>query len=133
MTEKLFFYLLFESLSSFKVKKQFYAGDYLVLTNQSNVRYILETLDPQAKDAFFVWNFFDSFMQRKEYFSGYVFEDYAAQFLRENPAFQKEFEEKKDADTSFANSASKQLMFIYENSPLAEGTNNVYPIGRILN
>jgi len=120
-------------VKSSKVKKQFYAGDYLVLTNQSNVRYILETLDPQAKDAFFVWNFFDSFMQRKEYFSGYVFEDYAAQFLRENPAFQKEFEEKKDADTSFANSASKQLMFIYENSPLAEGTNNVYPIGRILN
>ena len=120
-------------VNSSKVKKQFYAGDYLVLTNQSNVRYIIETLEPQAKDAFFVWNFFDSFMQRKEYFSGYVFEDYAAQFLRENPAFQKEFEEKKDADTSFDNSASKQLMFIYDKSPLAEGTNNVYPIGRILN
>jgi len=120
-------------LETFKNKKQFYAGDYLVITNQPQVRYIIETLEPQAKDAFFAWNFFDSFMQRKEYFSGYIFEDLALEILQENEVLRLQFEQKKLEDTAFANSAQNQLFYIYENSYLAEGTNNVYPIGRIFN
>ncbi len=38
----------------------FRQGDYLISTNQSAIRYLLETLEPQAPDSFFNWNFFQT-------------------------------------------------------------------------
>jgi hypothetical protein len=52
---------------------KFYAGDYVVYTNQPINRYIVETLEPQGIDSFFAWNFFDSVLGEKEYFYYYVF------------------------------------------------------------
>ncbi len=49
-----------------------YKGDYIVNTQQEEVRYILETLEPTAPDSFFNWNFFDTILQQKEGFSPYV-------------------------------------------------------------
>ena len=37
----------------------FRAGDYLIHTNQTALRYLLETLEPQGPDSFFNWNFFE--------------------------------------------------------------------------
>ena len=54
-------------------KVKFYAGDYVVYTNQAINRYIVETLEPQAVDSFFTWGFFDSMLSQKEHFSNYVF------------------------------------------------------------
>ncbi len=44
-------------------------GDYVVFVNQAANKYIIETLEPQAPDSFFAWNFFDSILMQKEHFS----------------------------------------------------------------
>lgn len=110
---------------------QFYKGDYLVYMDQAANRYVVETLEPQAPDSFFNWNFFDSILSRKEYFSAYVFEDEAAQILRDNPELRAAFEEAKASDEQLRSSAQAQLSWIHSNSDYAEKTHMRYPIGRL--
>ena len=121
--------------SKVEVKKvsqrvKYYAGDYWIDLNQKQNRYIVETLEPQAPDSYFAWNFFDGILQRKEYFSPYVFEDTAIKILESNPNIKAELEARKATDEAFANSAYAQLFFIYERSEWSEKTFNRYPIGR---
>jgi len=113
------------------VKIQGYAGDVVVLTNQATNRYIMETLEPQGSDSFFVWNFFDSILDQKEHFSGYVFEEVAADLLRKDTKLQQQLAERKASDKAFAESASAQLEFIYRYSPYYERTHTRYPIFRL--
>ncbi|WP_375563277.1 M14 family zinc carboxypeptidase [Bernardetia sp. OM2101] len=103
----------------------------LVKMNQAANRYIMEMLEPQGKDSFFAWNFFDGILQQKEHFSPYVFEDIAAQMLEENPALRKELEDKKASDKEFAESAYLQLEFIYQHSIHHEKTYLRYPVFRV--
>lgn len=107
-------------------------GDYIVYVNQEENRYIVETLEPQAPDAFFSWNFFDGILMQKEYFSPYVFEDLAAKYLREDQELKAKFEQRKKEDQAFAKSAYDQLAFIYKNSRHYEPTHRIYPVGRII-
>ena len=109
----------------------YHKGDYVVFTNQSVNRYIVETLEPQAPDSYFAWNFFDGILMQKEYFSSYVFEDLAAAFLEDHPAVRVALEQKKAEDEDFAKSARAQLNFVYEHSPYYEKTHRVYPVGRL--
>ena len=116
-----------------EVKKMlFHKGDYLVFTNQRTNRYLIETLEPNAPDAWFAWNFFDGILMQKEYFSPYVFEDLAADYLKEHPELRKKLEKKKKEDAKFAASAYKQLEFVYLNSPWHEPTYKLYPVGRLM-
>ena len=122
--------------SAVNVKKQnlpiqYYADDYVVYVNQSANRYIVETLEPQATDSFFNWNFFDSTLARKEHFSAYIFEDTASDLLKENVSLKQKLIDKKTKDTTFAKSAAAQLNFIYQNSAYSEPTFMRYPIGRL--
>lgn len=110
---------------------QFYKGDYVVFMNQQANRYIIETLEPQAPDSFFNWNFFDSILSRKEYFSAYVFEDEAAQMLRDNPELRAALEKAKAEDEQLRNNAQAQLNWIHSRSDYAEKTYMRYPIGRL--
>ena len=110
---------------------QFYAGDYVVYTNQAQNRYLIETLEPQAIDSFFNWNFFDSILGQKEGYSAYVFEDTAAQLLKNNPALKQKLEDEKLKNPEFAKNGSAQLDFVYKNSDYYEKTANRYPIGRL--
>lgn len=110
----------------------YHKGDYVVFVNQATNRYIVETLEPQAPDSYFAWNFFDGILMQKEYFSAYVFEDLAADFLKDHPEVKAALEEKKAADEKFAQSARAQLNFVYEQSPYYERTHRVYPVGRML-
>ena len=111
---------------------KFRKGDYLVSTKQEGVKYLLETLEPEATDSFFNWNFFDSILGQKEYFSDYVFEDTAAELLKKNPQLKSEFEKKKAADKKFAEDGNAQLDWVYKNSEYYEGSVGLYPIYRIL-
>jgi hypothetical protein len=112
---------------------QFLKGDYLVATDDKSVKYLLETLEPQAVDSFFNWNFVDTILQQKEYFSAYVFEDLAKEYLDKNPDIKKEFENKKQTDSNFKNNANAQLDWIYKHSPHYEKAHLQYPVYRILN
>ena len=119
-------------LNTLAMKVKFYAGDYVVYTNQPLNRYIVETLEPQGVDSFFAWNFFDSVLGEKEYFSDYVFEDIAADLLKKDPDLKKKLDDEKLKDPKLAGSASAQLNFVYRNSPYFEKTYLRYPIGRLL-
>jgi len=65
----------------------------------------VETLEPTAPDAFFAWNFFDGILSQKEYYSDYVFEDVAADLLRNDAALRKVF---LAALTGYASSEDQQ-------------------------
>ncbi|WP_428327514.1 M14 family zinc carboxypeptidase [Mucilaginibacter sp.] len=119
-------------LNPVDMKVKFYEGDYVVYTNQALNRYIVETLEPQGVDSFFAWNFFDSVLGEKEYFSNYVFEDIAADLLKKTPELRKKLEDEKLKDHKLANSANAQLNFVYRNSIYFEKTYLRYPVGRIL-
>jgi len=107
-------------------------GDYWIDTQQTGVRYLLETLEPEAVDSFFNWNYFDTLLQQKEGFSAYVWEDLAYSFLENNPEIKIEFNEKKKRDESFANNWYAQLDWIHKKSPYYEKAHLRYPIVRVL-
>ncbi len=119
-------------LNPVDTRVKFYAGDYVVYTNQSINRYIVETLEPQGVDSFFAWNFFDSMLGEKEYFSDYVFEDIAANLLKKDLELKKKLDDAKSKDPKLAGSAQAQLFFVYRNSPYFEKTFMRYPVGRLL-
>ena len=109
----------------------FKEGDLYISTNQNGIRYLLETLEAEATDSFFNWNFFDTILQQKEGYSGYVFEDLAEKFLAENPLVKKAFEEKLKTDKKFVESPRMQLNFIYKNSPYYEKAHLRLPIFKV--
>lgn len=109
---------------------QYYKGDYLIPTNQKAIRYIMETLEPQAHDSFFNWNFFDSVLGQKEYYSAYIFEEEAYKMLQENPILKADFEQKKKEDEKFKSSPRSQLDWIYKQSDYYEKTHMRYPVTR---
>ncbi|WP_406824561.1 M14 family metallopeptidase [Pedobacter sp. KACC 23697] len=111
---------------------QYYAGDYVVYVNQPSNRYIVETLEPQATDSYFNWNFFDSILDMKEHYSAYVFEDTAAELLKNNPDLKNKLEARKSADPEFAKNGAAQLDFVYKNSDYYEKTHNRYPVARLV-
>lgn len=115
-----------------KQKLKYYAGDVVVYVNQSGNRYIVETLEPQATDSFFNWNFFDSILDMKEHYSAYVFEDTANALLKSNPSLRAKLEEKQAIDTAFSKNANAQLDFVYKNSDYYEKTHNRYPVARLM-
>jgi hypothetical protein len=113
-------------------KTAFSKGDYVFPTEQKAVKYLLETLEPEAVDSFFNWNFFDTILQQKEGYSGYVFEDLAAQILKDNPNLKAELVSKVNNDLIFANNSEAQLDWVYEHSKYYEKSHLQYPVYRIL-
>ncbi|WP_264551352.1 M14 family metallopeptidase [Flavobacterium sp. N2038] len=114
------------------VKIAFAKGDYLVPTNQKGVKYILEAFEPEGVDSFFNWNFFDAILQQKEHYSEYIFEDTAANLLKENPTLKAELETKKQNDREFAKNSEAQLDWIYKHSVYYEKAHMQYPVYRLL-
>lgn len=110
----------------------FRKGDWYIPMNQTANRFLIEVLEPESVDSYFAWNFFDGILQQKEGFSPYVFEDIAAEYLKNHPEIRKELEEKQKADPEFAKDAYAQLNFVYEHSPWIEPEFMQYPVYRIL-
>jgi hypothetical protein len=92
----------------------------------------LATLEPEAIDSFFNWNFFDTMLQQKEGYSDYVFEDTAAQILKDNPKLKAELEQKIMDDLPFAKSPEAQLDWVYKHSFYYEKAHLQYPVYRVL-
>ncbi|MFY9242806.1 MAG: M14 family metallopeptidase [Polaribacter sp.] len=122
-------YLHYNTIISRSTKNiNFKKGDVYISTNQNGVRYLLETLEAEATDSFFNWNFFDTILQEKEGYSAYVFEDIAEKLLVENPSLKVTFDEKLKTDDDFNKNPRMQLDFIYENSPHYEKAHLRLPI-----
>lgn len=95
-------------------------GDILIACNQDKANFIHAVLQPLAEDSYLTWNFFDSYLQQKEYFSAYVFKDQIAEILEAQPKLKEVYEQRKQLDVKFANDEWAQLYFIYQNSPYFE-------------
>ena len=119
-------------ITSSKIKMSFRKGDYLFTTDQVGVKFLLETLEPEAIDSFFNWNFFDTMLQQKEGYSDYVFEDLANEYLNKNPELRAKLEQKKNEDKAFAENPEAQLDWVHKNSIYYEKAHLNYPIYRII-
>ncbi len=113
-------------------KVNFEQGDILIPTDQPGIRYLLETLEPEANDSFFNWNFFDPILQRKEHFSPYVFEDEALKMLQKDSVLQESFQLKKENDTAFAANGYAQLDWLFKQSEHFEDAYMQYPVYRVM-
>lgn len=111
-------------------KVMFFKGDMIIPTAQFARRYLVETLEPSGDDGFFVWNFFDSVLQQKEWFSDYVFEEKAEDILNQNPDLKRRFNEALLSDENLKVSHAEQLSWIYKNSDLIEPSAFRYPVFR---
>lgn len=111
------------------VEQHFKKGDVLIPTNQYQRNFLLSIFISRAEDSYFRWNFFDSYLQQKEYFSPYVFEEKAVEILKEKPRIKEQLELMKASDKSFRESQWDQLYFIYKNSDLFEESYYLLPIG----
>lgn len=110
-----------------------FKGDYLIPVKQNAKRYIVETLEPESEDSFFSWNFFDGILMQKEWFSDYIFEEKAIEFLHKHSALKEAFDKKIKEDEKFANDYWEQLYFIYRSSPYYEESHLRYPVYRVFN
>jgi hypothetical protein len=113
-----------ESIQMIKLKP----GDVLIPSNQDAALFLHASLQPRAEDSYLTWNFFDSYLQQKEYFSNYVFKDQIADILGKDQALNEEYQLRKSTDEKFRNSEWDQLYFIYSRSPYFEQTFMRLPI-----
>ncbi|HKB43876.1 MAG TPA: hypothetical protein VKC90_05795, partial [Chitinophagaceae bacterium] len=131
-------YEMHHANSEVKISKSFQRikfrkGDWYIPMNQVANRFLIETLEPQAEDSYFAWNYFDAILGQKEGYSGYAFEDIAAEYLKNNPDLKNKLEQRRTTDTAFAKNANAQLNFVYQNSPYFEPDYLRYPVFRIIN
>ncbi len=113
-----------ESLQFVKLKP----GDILIPSQQDAALFLHASLQPRAEDSYLTWNFFDSYLQQKEYFSNYVFKDQIADILAKDQNLNEEYQLRKSTDEKFRNSEWDQLYFIYSRSPYFEQTFMRLPI-----
>lgn len=118
------------ALERVKGQRPYFKGDYLIPVRQDAIRYVVETLEPDAHDSFFRWNFFDGILQRKEYFSDFLFEEIAGAILDKDPALKADFQIRKAREPAFAADPHAMLEFIYSRSKYAEPGYMLYPIAR---
>ena len=71
---------------------------------------------------------FDTVLQQKEGYSGYVFEDIAEQILKENTLVKDAFVTKMTSDKDFAKNPRAQLDFIFKGSNHYEKAHLLLPI-----
>lgn len=112
------------------MEMKYYKGDKVIVTDQIKNDYIIHVLEPESHDSFFRWGFFNGILMQKEYFSPYLFEDEAAQMLKDDKKLKTDFEAKKAEDEAFAKNGRAQLSYIYQRSPYYEKSHNRYPVGR---
>jgi hypothetical protein len=106
----------------------FLPGDVLIPTNQNGSLFLHAVLQPECEDSYFTWNYFDSYLQEKEYFSNYVFVDKIRNLLQYKPELRQAYEAKKISDPEFAASEWQQLYYLYQFSPYFEPSYMMLPV-----
>ncbi len=119
------------SVSEERIPVTLKPGDLLISTSQPCRNLLVNLLEAKAEDSYFAWNFLDSYLQQKEYFSPYVFEDIAAELLKKDPELRAELEQAIRVSPELAQSAYLQLVFVYEHSAYHEQTVNLLPVYKL--
>ncbi len=112
-------------------KIRYFAGDWLIPVHQEKMEYTHRNARTTCQGFLSRWNFFDSVLDQREYFSPYGFEENALRTLKEFPELKKDLDARRAVDTAFAKNHSAQMAFIYDNSPWLEKTWKRYPVGRV--
>ncbi len=113
-------------------KRTFYRGDYVVPVSQVNNQYIIEMLEPQGKDSFFRWAFFDTCLERRDWnHPGNSFEANAIKYLNNHPRLKEQYQQKKQQDPAFARDHQGQLEYIFNHSPWSKSIIGRYPVARV--
>ncbi len=122
-----------KKIEFFKKTIEMTENDYIIVLEENPrlIRFLIETLEPQATDSYFSWNYFDTFLEHKEGYSDYVFEDIAADLLRTDTTLNALLKNKLATDSTLKANPKAQLMYIYNNSKYAEPNFSIYPIYRI--
>jgi Zinc carboxypeptidase len=107
-------------------------GDYIIPTDQTARRFLVEMLEPTGEDSYFAWNFFDAILQQKEGYSAYRWEDVAGDWLKDHPEIRQQLDQKRNTDSTFAKNSRAQLEFVYQHSPYYEPAHLSYPVYRVL-
>jgi hypothetical protein len=110
-------------------KEIFYPGSARIETNQSLRLLISFLLEPESPDSFFRWGFFLEIFDRTEYAEQYVMEPLAKQMLAKDEKLRLEFDNKKKADTVFANNPDDIYSWFYRRTPYFDNRYLLYPIG----
>ena len=107
-------------------------GDYYVPLNQPQNYYILHVLEPQSRDSFFSWNFFDTILQQKEGPSNYMLEVRVEDLKAAMPDWETRWAAAKVADPTLGDNPQMLMYWLYQNSKYREAAYQRYPIYRIL-
>ena len=87
-------------------------------------------LEPESPDSFFQWGFFHEILQPTEYVEGYVMEPMAEKMLADSPDLRRAFTQKLLDDPAFAASPEARLQWFYGQTPFADASWRLYPVGR---
>jgi hypothetical protein len=124
-------------IAQFKVSpttetRLFPAGSVVIDMNQRAAKVIANILEPQARDSYVYWGFFNTIFEQKEYVESYVMETYARMMLALNKDLKEAFKAKMESDSAFAASPPAILKWFYQHSPYWDDRLNLYPVGRIM-
>lgn len=111
---------------------QLQTGDYFVPLNQARNAFIVHVLEPQSRDSYFNWNFFDSILQQKEGPSNYMLEARVEELKAAVPDWEARWEKAKAEDESLADNPSMLMYWLYQNSKFKETGHLQYPIYRAI-
>jgi hypothetical protein len=98
-----------------KEKRLLPAGSLFIPIHQKYAALVMALMEPESKDSYLYWGFFNTAFEKKEYLESYVAETVAVELLK-NPEIQKEFEAKLK-DETFRKDPQARLEFFYRKHP----------------
>jgi len=107
------------------------AGDYLIKTDQRTIGVLAFLLEPVSDESFVKWGMMNQIFEPKEYFEEYAMEPIARKMYESVENLRKEFDEKVQKDSVFANNPYERLNFFYKKSEYYDKRLNLYPIMKI--
>ncbi len=113
-------------------RRTFPAGSIVIPLAQPAAKIAIDLLEPEARDSFVHWGFFNAIFEQKEYGEEYVLEKLAREMLAKDAKLRDEFQKKLASDPKFALNARARLEFFYRRSPYWDPQMNLYPVGRII-
>ncbi|MBQ0129224.1 MAG: M14 family metallopeptidase [bacterium] len=105
-------------------------GSAVVKTSQNGIRLLMNLLEPEMQGSLFEWGFFNTVLQRVEYFEIYKMEPFARQMLVEDPFLQNQFDDWMASFPETEKPSQYAIMnWFYEQSPYFDKNYMIYPIG----
>jgi hypothetical protein len=107
-------------------------GSVIVSLDQRGANVAVHLFEPESKDSFIAWGFFDAIFEQKEYAESYIMEKVGREMLERDSSLQAEFRQKVETDTVFAARPEARLNWLYLRSPWGDPWLSTYPVGRIV-